>query len=217
MEKRGIFITFEGCEGAGKSTQAQKIYQHLMKNRFSSVLTHEPGGTEVAEKIRALLLDEDLGEPISGRAELLLYFASRAQHVEGFIIPALEKGKIVICDRFYDATVAYQGYGRQIDLATIEMMNSYAGRGIFPDLTILIDIDIRKGIERSKSRNKAKLLKKELNRMERESIEFHQRVREGYLMTAEQNKDRFRVFDGALGESELFEKIRSEVMEFVRR
>jgi dTMP kinase len=187
-----------------------------MKKKISAVLTYEPGGTEVAEKIRSLLLDDDLEEKISQRCELLLYFASRAQHVDSVIIPALEKGKTVICDRFHDATVAYQGHGRKIDLDKIDFINNFSTTGIQPDLTILIDIDILKGIERSKSRNKAKLLKKELNRMEMESLEFHQRVRQGYLKIAEKETERFRIFDGSLSEDELFEKVKQEVMAFLK-
>ena len=215
MKNKGIFITFEGGEGAGKSTQARMIYQHLMKSRIQSVLTYEPGGTEVAEKIRSLLLDDDLNEKISERTELLLYFSSRAQHVESVIRPALEKGKVVICDRFYDATVAYQGYGRNIDLEKIRFINDFATEGLAPDLTILIDIDVLRGIERSKSRNKAKLLKKELDRMERESLDFHNRVRQGYLTLAERNRGRFRVFDGCLPQETLFENIRQEIIGFI--
>ena len=217
MTARGKFVTFEGCEGAGKSTQAKKIYQYLVKNRISAVLTHEPGGTEVAEKIRSLLLDDDLEENICQRSELLLYFASRAQHVDSLILPALEKGKVIICDRYHDATVAYQGYGRSIDLDKIDFINNYAAKGVSPDLTVLIDIDIRKGIERSKSRNRAKLLKKELNRMEMESLEFHQRVKEGYLQIAQMDRARFRVFDGTMPENELFEKVKDEIMKFLKK
>lgn len=213
---KGKFITFEGCEGAGKSTQAKKVYQYLLKRRVSAVLTHEPGGTEVAEKIRSLLLSNDFKEKISQRAELLLYFASRAQHVDAVIEPSLEQGKVVICDRYYDATLAYQGYGRKLDIGKIDSINHYAVQGVYPELTILIDIDVRKGIERSRNRSKAKLLKKELDRMEMESIEFHQRVRDGYLAIASQNKDRFRVFSGDIPEDELFERVIKEIMAFLR-
>jgi dTMP kinase len=211
-DSKGVFITFEGCEGAGKSTQAQRLYQYLMKNKITAVLTHEPGGTEVAEKIRSLLLDDEFKESICQKTELLLYFASRAQHIETLILPSLEKGKVVICDRFYDATVAYQGYGRGISLKEIEFMNSIAAGSLVPVMTVLIDIDVLKGIERSKNRNRVMLMKKDLNRMEQESLDFHERVRQGYLTLAGQNRDRFRVFSGELPPDELFESIRAEVM-----
>jgi dTMP kinase len=204
-------ITFEGCEGAGKSTQAQRIYQLLVKSRVPAVMTHEPGGTEVAEKIRTLLLDEDLSEPLGQRTELLLYFASRAQHIDSIIQPSLEKDKVVICDRFHDATVAYQGYGRKIDMDVIHFINGFAARGVEPDLTILIDIDVLKGIERSKNRSRSKLLKKELNRMEQESLDFHQRVREGYLALAQKDPGRIRVYDGELAQDALFEMIWKDI------
>ncbi|MCK5707154.1 MAG: dTMP kinase [Candidatus Aureabacteria bacterium] len=212
-----MFITFEGCEGAGKSTQASKIYQHLLRNKIPAIMTYEPGGTEIGEKIRSLLLDEELKEKFCEKTELLLYFASRAQHIETAIIPALEKGKIVICDRFNDTTLAYQGFGRGIDINKILMMNEFATKGLKPDLTILIDIDVRKGIERSKKRNRAKLLKKELNRMEMESLEFHQRVRDGYLSLSKNEKDRFRIFSGETPLSELFEDVKNEIMKFIEK
>lgn len=212
MKKKGLFITFEGCEGAGKTTQVQRLFRLLKDDDVPVAVTYEPGGTQVGEKIRSLLLDEELTEGLSERCELLLYFASRAQHIEKVILPALNSGKTVICDRFNDATMAYQGFGRGIDTDKIMMMNNFAAKGLRPDITILIDMDVRKGIERSKKRNRAKQLERELNRMELESLSFHEKVRKGYLSLAEQEKERFRVFSGEKTEDELFEEIKKEVM-----
>ncbi|MBN2143271.1 MAG: dTMP kinase [Candidatus Aureabacteria bacterium] len=192
---KGLLVTFEGCEGSGKSTHSEKIYQTLIKKSYPVVLTHEPGGTRFSEKIRELLLSPDKEEPILPYAEWLLYLASRAQHVEKLILPALKTGKIVLCDRFTDATVAYQGYGRGLDIDMLNLMNDFITRHLMPDYTILLDIDPGIGLERSKRLKKNFALNGELDRMESQSLEFHQKVRNGYIEIAKAFPNRVSIFD----------------------
>jgi dTMP kinase len=192
---KGLFITFEGCEGSGKSTHSEKIYQALIKKGYPVVLTHEPGGTQFSEKIRELLLSPDKEEPIVPYAEWLLYLASRAQHVERLILPALKTGKIVLCDRFTDATVAYQGYGRELDIDMLNLMNDFITRHLIPDYTILLDIDPNVGLERSKRLKKNYAREGELDRMESQTLDFHQKVRKGYLEIAKAFPNRVTIID----------------------
>jgi dTMP kinase len=189
----GKFIVFEGVEGAGKTTQIQQTAAWLQsisgEARGSNgeatpaiITTREPGGTDLGRQIRQLLLD-DVDDRVARRTELLLYGADRAQHVETFIEPHLKRGNIVLCDRFTDSTIAYQGYGRGFDLTEIELVNKLATGGLQSDLTLWLDLDVSIGLERVAKRGKP-------DRMERATLDFHQRVRQGYLDLADRHPDR---------------------------
>ena len=182
--RKGMFITFEGIDGCGKSTQSKLLCSHLRKNGHEVIFTREPGGTALAEGLRDLLLDP--ANKISALAELFLYEASRAEHVSKIIIPALKKKKIVVCDRFFDATIAYQGYGRGLDLNMIESLNRFASFGLSPDMTILLDLPAGEGLRRAKALNKS-------DRMEKEKISFYEKVRKGYLSLARKFPKRVKV------------------------
>ncbi len=188
------FITFEGIEGCGKTTQIKLLSRRLAERGLSVVMTREPGGCAIADQIRSILLDADNREMVP-LTELLLYAAARAQHVSEVIRPALETGKIVLCDRFTDATLAYQGYGRQLDRALIGELNSIAADRVRPELTILIDCPAETGLNRAITRIEATTGARE-ERFEQESIQFHQRVREGYLEIAAKDPGRFIVVNG---------------------
>lgn len=187
------FITFEGIEGCGKTTQLQLLARRLEFGGHPVTITREPGGCPIADQIRNILLDAD-NRAIMPLTELLLYAAARAQHVRELLAPALEAGGIVLCDRFTDATIAYQGYGRRLDLAVINQLNLLATGGIRPDLTVLLDCPAETGLGRAISRiNSAAGAREE--RFELESLQFHQRVRDGYLELARQEPERFVVID----------------------
>jgi dTMP kinase len=193
------FITFEGIEGCGKTTQIRLLAEALQQSGKEVLLTREPGGCPIADKIRAILLDADNSE-MTPKAELLLYAAARAQHIDQVIRPALARGSVVLCDRFTDATVAYQGSGRGLDQELIATLNETATDGCRPDLTVLIDCPVETGLERALARIEAGSaadsthLREE--RFERESREFHQRVRSGYLSLAAASPERFIVIHG---------------------
>ena len=188
MQQRGFFITFEGVEGSGKTTQIRCLAADLEAAGYPLVVTHEPGGTPISEQIRAIFLNPDYGEMVS-TTELLLVCAARAQHVSEVIRPALEAGKIVISDRFADATVAYQGYRGGLDLELIHRMNDIATEGLVPDLTIVLDLPVEIGLDRVR-RGRASM-----DRLELEDIENHRRVREGYLAIASEEPNRVVVID----------------------
>ncbi len=177
----GLFITFEGVEGAGKTTQIELLRDALAGEGHAVCMTREPGGDPTAEAIRQIILSEE--SPVTPAAELLLFTAARAQVTELVIRPHLEAGEIVICDRFIDSTIAYQGYARGNDLELIQRLNEFATGGLVPDLTILLNLDPEKGLSRQMDRN----------RMEGESIEFHRRVREGYLAEARKSSSGFLI------------------------
>jgi len=182
---RGFFITFEGTEGSGKSTQIEILARYLIRHGHKVVTTREPGGTAFGEQIRRVLLSVK-NRRLDPRAELFLYLASRTQHLEEIILPALKKGKIVLCDRFSDATVAYQGFGRRLDMKVVRTAVDYAAKDLSPDLTLLLDLDVRLGLARVKDRGRS-------NRLDREQREFHQRVRMGYLRLARSEPRRIKV------------------------
>lgn len=190
MKKNGIFIVFEGIDGAGKTCQMEKTKAYLSSRGVDVVMTREPGGTVIGEKIRDLLLDPD-NEKMDDRCELLLYGASRAQHLAEVIVPALQKGKAVLCDRFHLSTVAYQGYGRGIDLSAIEAMNDIATAGVAPDLTVILDLSEEVGFQRIRENREAPK-----DRLEREKRIFFQKVRDGYLKEAAKREGAFVVIDG---------------------
>jgi dTMP kinase len=192
---RGVFITFEGPEGGGKSSQARRLVARLESQGLRVLLTREPGGTPVGEAIRNLLQHDAVGEKLVPEAELLLFAASRAQLVREVILPALEAGTIVISDRFADSTTAYQGYARQRDIEPLLAINAFAIADAVPDLTVLLDIDIDAGFERVVQRYGSDAAAKD--RFEREAREFHQRVRRGYLELAGRWPQRFKVVDAS--------------------
>jgi len=179
---KGKFITFEGSEGCGKSTQSKLLFQYLKKSGFAVVYLREPGGTRVSEKIRDILLSTD--NHMSPECETMLYMAARAQIVDELIKPALLKGKIVICDRFLDSTIAYQGYGLGIDVDFIKNVGWFVSEGIVPDLTIFLDLPVKKGLKHRESSK---------DRIEKRSYTYHERVRRGYLMLADQEPNRIKV------------------------
>lgn len=195
--KKGLFITLEGPDGSGKSTQLEKISEYLKECNVDFIVTRDPGGTELGSRLREILLNYD-GE-VSDNCELFLYLADRAQHIDTKIFPALEKGKIVICDRHVDSTLAYQGYGRGLDCEKINLLNSIVTHERKPDLTILFDVDTETASKRVGS-NK--------DRLESLSFEFHKKVREGYLSIANVESERFQVVDGTKSIDEVFEKVR---------
>lgn len=180
------FITFEGPEGSGKSTQAALLADALRSIGLLTRLTREPGGDPVSEQIRKILLDSP-DDSITNRAELFLYLAARAQHVENIIRPNLKKGAIVICARYIDSTVAYQGWGGGLSVDMIRTLNNAATGGLIPDITFLMDIDAETGLKRQQ----------DWNRMERKGLDYHVRVREGFLAEAKLYPERIKVLDAA--------------------
>jgi dTMP kinase len=192
MDKRGKFITIEGVEGSGKTTQAALLSEYLRKQGIDVVETREPGGTEVGEKIRQILLSPGQSS-LTAMSELLLFLAARAQQVAEVIAPALASGKWVVCDRFCDATIAYQGHGRGIETRAIQKTNEIATGGFKPDITVLLDLDVETGISRAVAAKREFADGKHGDRMENEHKEFHRRVRKGYLQLAEQQPDRIKV------------------------
>jgi len=185
----GKFITIEGSEGVGKSTNIEFISNYLKSKDITTIETREPGGTKTAEEIRRVLLNTE-GETVPEIAELLLFFAARSFHVENLIKPAINQGHYVICDRFSDATIAYQGYGRGFDVKDINIIAAWVQKKLQPDLTILLDAPAEIGMQRAKNRGS-------IDRMETEDISFYERVRQGYLELAKEHKDRFVVIDAS--------------------
>lgn len=198
---RGTFITIEGGEGCGKTTQAVQLGQYLESKGHRVLVTREPGGSPAAEAIRNILLDPG-NNAITPMAELLLYEAARAQHVEERVRPALDLGQVVICDRFADSTMAYQGYGRGLSCDVIGRLNRIASQGVWPDLTIVIDLPANVGLARV-TRERAS------DRIERETLAFHERVRNGFLKLAKADTQRIRVIDGSGTVEEVAEAVRS--------
>jgi len=197
------FIVFEGGEGSGKSTQAKALEGQLRRLGFKTVLTHEPGGTLLGNKLRRWL---KWGRGVTTQTELFLFLASRSQLVTKVIRPALERGEVVICDRFDASTFAYQGYGRGMDLAFLETINSFVTDGLSPDLVILLDLDVEKGLKRKRMR---------LDCFEREEFAFHHRVRDAYLKLAAADPERWLVVDGALPEEKVRDLIWTRVKQLV--
>jgi dTMP kinase len=204
---KGLFITFEGTEGSGKSTQIKLAASYLRRCSRKVLLLREPGGTRVSEAIREVILNKHYTE-MAPETELLLYLAARAQIVREKIIPALKKGIAVICDRFEDSTLAYQGYGRGMSVKAIEQASRLFAKGnLTPDLTILLDIDPKQGMKRGGRHD----------RMERQSDKFHRKVRRGFLDLARKNKKRFKVIDARLPIETVAAKIESHIQPCLRK
>jgi dTMP kinase len=205
------FITLEGGDGTGKTTQGKILESYLTARDQPCILTREPGGTDLGELIRRVLLEVGK-QPIASPTELFLYLADRAQHVHEIVAPALERGKIVLCDRHTDSTLAYQGYGRGIDLAVLRGLNDIASRGIKPDLTLLFDCPVEIGLARTVQRQSQSARGQDRqDRFEREQLEFHQRVRMGFLELARGEPERFRIIDASRSTGDVAQQIKSIV------
>lgn len=192
----GWFITFEGVEGSGKTTQIRLAGEFLREKGFPVFMTQEPGGTPLGERIREILLNRG-GFDISGEAEVFLFAAARAQHADAVIRPALEKGQVTLCDRFSDATIAYQAYGRGLPLEAVREICRFASRGLSPRLTLLFDLPVEKGLERAFRRIAGREEASREDRFERENLDFHRRIREGYLTIAREEPDRVKIVDAS--------------------
>jgi len=203
-----LFITLEGPEGCGKTTQLKLLDAWLQEMGYDTLATREPGGTKISEAVRAILLDPDNSE-MTAEAEILLYSASRAQIVGEVIRPNLDRGTIVICDRYADSTLAYQGYGRQLDLETLKTITAFATGGLVPNLTIYLDIPIEVGLRRKTD--------DEWNRLENQELAFHERVRQGYLQMVEEDPDRWVVIDAARSLLDIQMEIRTCVAKLLPR
>jgi dTMP kinase len=207
--QRGRFITFEGIDGCGKTTQFRLLAHRLRESGKDVTETAEPGGTAIGRQIRRILLDP-ASAGIQPRAELLLYFASRAQNVDQVIRPALDAGRIVLCDRFTDSTLVYQGCGRGLDTGIMRDLDRIACRGLQPDLTILIDVDLETSLMRARRRNERAGPAE--SRIDEESASFHERVRQGYLALAKAEPDRIVTIDGRAPIAEVGQRIREALV-----
>jgi dTMP kinase len=195
------FITFEGIEGSGKSTQVKLLHQYFLEQKIPAILTREPGGSKVAEEIRSLLVNGEV-DKMDGVCEVLLNFAARRDHLEKLIKPALAKGESVICDRFFDSTIAYQSFGQNVDLKIIQTIQSAAIGGFKPNITFLIDVAVDVAFERIKNRA-------DNNRYEKMDKNFHQKVRQGFLEIAKNNPERVVLIDGSQSEQKIHQAIKA--------
>ena len=209
----GIFISFEGLEGAGKSTQHRKLCDYLEEKKVKFVSSTEPGGTDTGNSIRNILIDKKFNnmKPVT---ELFLFSAARYQHVCEIIKPSLEKGYIVITDRYVDSTIAYQSYGRGLDLKLIKNMNRIATDGLYPDITFLLDISPEESMERLL--NRVATTSKKLDRIEEERIDFFQKVRKGYLKLVKADRERFKILDAREDIEEIHRKIIFHLKDFIK-
>lgn len=203
--QKGLFMTFEGADGSGKTTQLNNVKSFLEEKGFDVVITREPGALEIGQKIRNILLHHD--GIVADRCEMFLFLADRAQHVETFIKPAIEEGKIVLCDRHTDSTIAYQGYGRGQDINLLKDLNKIAINGIKPDLTLLFDVSTEVAQERVGS---------EKDRMESAGIEFHKKVRNGYLELQKQEPERIKIVNANNSIAEVFEETKNIVSKLIQ-
>jgi dTMP kinase len=210
MKKKGLFITFEGLDGSGKTTQMELLRDYLKNRGFDVVTTIEPGGTEIGQKIREILLDEE-NHDISPLAETLLFLASRAELVSEVIAPALREGKIVLCDRFFDSTVVYQGIARGLGEKEILEMNLWATGGVVPDITFLLSVKVSKGKKRMSDADK------KTDRIELEKDSFKEKIYRGYLDIAKKNKGRIVVIDGENSIKNISEEIKNKVCEYLEK
>jgi dTMP kinase len=204
MAERGVFITLEGMDGSGKTTQMRRLAARLRDMGKTVLETAEPGGTPIGAKIRRILLDS-ANQELSPTAELLLYFASRAQNVDQWILPALDRGEIVLADRFTDSSLVYQGCGRGLGAENVMALDRIACRGLRPDLTLLVDIDAETSLARARNRNTAQPTAE--TRMDEQSLEFHRRVWEAYHQLAAREPERVKVVDGCAAMDEIERQI----------
>jgi dTMP kinase len=209
-----LFITFEGIDGSGKTTQLRLLHEYLQKQNIATVIAREPGGTEVGEAIRQILLHSGT-QDMKPLSELLLYYASRYQNLCHNILPALERGQWVLCDRYADASLAYQGYGRGLDLNFIEQLNRAVIGQRLPNLTFLIDLDPVMALTRARQRNQGRVVDE--GRFEMESLNFFERVRQGYLTIARDHPERFRIVSGNLSVEVAHLEILHLLLDFQRK
>lgn len=206
----GLFITFEGIEGCGKTTQIKMGGKYLSNKNIPFIITEEPGGTPLGLKIREILLNKHSFE-ICAESEVFLFSAARAQHVKDVILPALKEKKVVLCDRFSDATIAYQGFGRGLNINFIQQINETSTGQLKPDMTLLFDTPVEVGLKRATDRiSRLKAVSRE-DRFEREEIEFHKKVKEGYLSLAGSEPERFRIIDGTKNILEVHREVCSQI------
>jgi dTMP kinase len=207
----GKFIVFEGVEGSGKTTQIAHAHQWLRQSswKIPVITTRQPGGTALGVAIRQLLLEEEADYPLGDRAELLLYAADRAQHLAEIVQPQLDSGGLVLCDRYTDSTIAYQGYGRGLDLKLIEQINYLATAGLASDLTIWLDVEVEIGLQRARQRGK-------VDRMEKNEIAFHQRVQQGYQELASAHPDRIQRVDASRCEADIQAQVKEILSNYLR-
>jgi dTMP kinase len=211
----GLFITFEGIEGSGKTTQIFLLRDYVEGKGYRCQITREPGGCPIGDRIRDILMDSE-NENLTPLSELFLIIANRAQHVAEVIEPALSNGRVLICDRFHDATVAYQGFARGVPLDLIERLNQRVAMGLKPDLTILLDCPVDLGLERAKERMANENVSAKEGRFEGEQRDFHQRVRDAYLAIAKAEPHRIKVVDGSGDEHSVEREIRQLVDQFLK-
>lgn len=206
-----MFITFEGIEGCGKSTQSRLVHDYLQARGIPTLWTREPGGCDLGIRLRAMLLGRE-GAELTPHSELFLYLADRAQHVAEVIQPALAAGQVVLCDRFTDSTAAYQGYGRGLDLSMLQAMNTVAVNGCLPELTLVLDLPVEIGLTRARNRNTEQDQSETEGRFEAESLAFHQRVRTGYLDLAAMDCSRYAVIPADHSADQVFQVVMPIIM-----
>jgi dTMP kinase len=207
----GLFITFEGTEGSGKSTIIKNLADILAKEGYDLILSREPGGSKIAEQIRSTILDVN-NTQMDKKTEALLYAAARSQHLHDVILPAIKENKLVLCDRYIDSSIAYQGYARDINIKDIKDINEFGTAGLLPHLTILFDLDPKIGLARI-----AKDQKREINRLDLEQLEFHQKVRAGYLKIAKHDKKRVAIVDASLDIQTITDKCLALIREKIKK
>jgi dTMP kinase len=209
--KRGNFITMEGPEGAGKTTITQMLGKALQQEGYQVLLTREPGGVPISEQIREVILNKD-NTAMDSRTEALLYAAARRQHLVEVVMPELERGGIVLCDRFIDSSLAYQGHARGLDIEEVYNINKFAIGDMMPDATLFFDIDPEEGLRRIQSNGE-----REVNRLDLEALDFHKKVCEGYQFIINRWKDRFIIVDAGRTIDEVFEETKASLLEFLAK
>jgi dTMP kinase len=207
-------ITFEGIEGSGKSTQIKLVAEYFVKKNVPIIITQEPSGTDIGRKIGSILFNSE-HYYMCAETEMFLFCAARAQHVREKIMPALEQNKVVLCDRFSDATYAYQGAGRGLDHEFIKLINDYSALHLKPGLTLLFDLPVEIGLQRATDRNNRLKKPSSIDRFERENIDFHRRIREGYLNILRNDPQRFRLIDANQDVNAIQEEVRRHISDFI--
>jgi dTMP kinase len=207
-------ITFEGIEGSGKSTQIKLVAEYFVEKNVPIIVTQEPSGTDIGRKIGSILFNRE-HYYMCAETEMFLFCAARAQHVREKILPALEQNKVVLCDRFSDATYAYQGAGRGLDSEFIRLINDYSALYLKPDLTLLFDLPVEIGLQRATDRNNRLKEPSSIDRFERENIDFHRRIREGYLNILRNDPKRFRLIDANQDVNAIQEEVRRHISDFI--